>query len=123
MSGRGALIAIVLAAFAPSACAMNKPAKNASWCEVVSGEQFLNKTGGAAALCKAIERAVSAQRLTEVFTVTVRVGEGSSFSADVTLADGRRLPVMSMVEFDRAMTEDTINRFGLSVAEHVADAH
>lgn len=104
------------------ACAVTQPSTAMPFCEVVSGEELLHAVGGAKALCNAVEGAVAAQRLDQRFTVQVWVKPRSMFSAEVTLADGRKLPPLGMVEMDRPMVEDTLDRLGLAIAEHVVNA-
>ncbi len=112
--------AIALAALASSACAMMAPAAASARCQVLNGEKLLAASGGAAALCQAIERATAARGLEMRFTVQVRVEPRSMFSAEVTLLDGRKLPAVQMAEMDRPITKDTLDRFGFAIADHVA---
>jgi hypothetical protein len=114
--------AIGLAVVAESSCAMSTPVTATYRCNVVSGEDRLDAAGGPQALCRAVQRAAAAMRLGQSFTVQVRVQPRSMFLAQVTLANGRRLPAVHMVEMDRAITKDTLDRFGLAIVEHVASA-
>ena len=106
---------------AAGACAVSAPA-TAARCEVVSGEKLLVSAGGAPALCAAVDRAIAARGLVQRFTVRVRVEPRSIFAADITLADGRRLPTVNMAEMDRPLTSATLDYLGKTIVDHVANA-
>ena len=115
-----ASFAIALLAVASSACAMTAPAQAGARCHVVEGEKLPAASGGARALCDAIERAAAARGLQQRFTVQVRVKPRAMLSAEVKLPDGRTLPALHMAEMDRPVTRDTLERFGLAIADHIA---
>ena len=106
-----------------SACAMIAPAAAVARCQVLDGEKLPAQSGGAAALCAAIERAVASSASDVAFTVQVTVGSLSMLSADVTLSDGRKLPSLRMAEMDRPISKSTFDRFGAAVASHIDGAH
>lgn len=112
------LLAIALGG-SSSACAMTAPAADAFRCEVVNGDKLPAASGGAAALCAAIERAATSSA-GQPFTVEVKVGPRSMLGADVTLADGRKLSSLRMAEMDRPISAATFDRFGAAIAAHVA---
>jgi hypothetical protein len=114
-----ASFAIALLALASSACAMTTSAQAGARCHV-EGEKLPAASGGARALCDAIERAAAARGLQQRFTVQVRVKPRAMLSAEVKLPDGRTLPALHMAEMDRPVTRDTLERFGLAIADHIA---
>ena len=101
---------------------MSAPASPKARCEVVSGDKLLAGLGGSAALCEAFERAAAERGLDKSVTVQVRVEPRSMFAADVTLADGRKLPTLNMAEMDAPLTGATLDRLGAAIANHVAAA-
>ena len=106
-----------------SACAMTGPATAVARCQVVDGEKLPAESGGAAALCAAIERAATSSALNIPFTVQITVGSRSILSADVTLSDGRKLPSLRIAEMDRPISKSTFDRFGAAIANHIAGPH
>jgi hypothetical protein len=112
-----ARLALALVALAPAAGAT---AAAPSRCAVIGGEKLPAASGGSAALCRAIVHAAAARGLKSKFTVSVHVGKRSMLMADVTLANGARLPTLHHAEMDRAIGRDTLDRFGRAVADHVA---
>src|SRR5688500_18048913 len=84
----GVALAVTIALANGSACAMNAPsAAGPAACRVVNGDKLPASSGGADALCAAIEKAAQAR-----FGVEVRVISEHSLAATVTMADGRSLP-------------------------------
>jgi hypothetical protein len=110
-----ACLAVALAALAPGAAAGAAPR-----CTVTGAERLPPASGGAAALCSAINRAAAVRGIRFPFTVQVRVGKNSMLMADVTLAGGARLATLHHAEMDRAIGRDSIDRFARAVAAHVA---
>lgn len=101
-----------------SACAMNAPSEaKPVACRVVDGDKLPAASGGADALCAAIEKAAQAR-----FSVEVRVLSPSALAAAVTMADGRSLPEQKLVVSDRALTTSSFDRFARSIASEVARA-
>ena len=91
-------------------------------CVVVNGGDLPTASGGAAALCRAIDDGAARRGLDQAFTIRVSVERQSVLAGDVTLADGRRLPAVRVAEMDRQISGDMFKRFGLAVADHVGGA-
>lgn len=91
-------------------------------CDVVNGEDLPAASGGAAALCRAIDDGATRRGLDQAFAIRVTVERHSVLAGDVTLADGRRLPDVRVADMDRPISGDMFMRFGLAVADHVGGA-
>ena len=111
-----------LAMLGAAACAMTGAESANARCTVVNGDKLPAPSGGATALCRAVERGAVTRGLKYDFKVKVSVGKRSMLMADVVLADGRRLPTLHFAEMDRAISRDSLNRLGVAIAEHVAAA-
>jgi hypothetical protein len=109
------VLAVTIASANGSACAINSPSAKPAACRVIDGAKLPPASGGAAALCAAIERAAGA-----AFTVEVRVLSPSSLAAYVTTADGRRLPEQRLDISDNQFTKGSFERFARNLAAEVA---
>lgn len=90
-------------------------------CTVIGGETLPPASGGARALCLAIERAIKAQAPTARHTVEVQVISGSRLSAAVVV-NGEALPDQRFAVMDGHLSSAAIERFAHSVATAVAEA-
>ena len=101
-----------------SACAMNNPSPG-SRCQVVGGSQLPADTGGADALCAAIEQALQAAA-PKPAAVEVNVVSPYLLSATVMLADGRKLPAIKVSSSDRQLGARAVQMLADSIAAQVA---
>lgn len=110
-----------MAAAGGSACAMNAPASDGELSCRVTGEASLPaESGGAAALCAAIEEAVAVRLPHAGASIEVRVLSPFALAATVTMADGRTLPEQKFASNDRALTEGSFRRFAEALATALA---
>ena len=116
---QGWILLVAVALFSGNACAMNAPDNRTPNCRVVGGEKLALGSGGAAALCAAIERAVSARVPGKAASVEVRILPNSMMAATVTV-DGRTLPEQKFASMDRELDGRSFERFANSLAEQVA---
>lgn len=93
------------------------PAKT---CRVSNAEMLPNDSGGAAALCAAIEKAAADHGLK--FTVDVRVRSDHALSATVTLPDGRKLPAQELSVSDAKLSGRSFEWFAGALARSVEAA-
>lgn len=115
-----AVAAIALAASAQAACAMNAPSKSAATCNVVGAEKLPPQSGGRAALCAAIEKAVSDKVPGVGFTADVTVISDWKLGARITTADGRHLPEQRHVVLDAKLDRRSFEQFANSLAAKLA---
>ncbi len=111
-----AVVLAVTVAFANgSACAMKPPSAKPAACRVVGGAKLPASSGGADALCAAVERTAGA-----AFGVEIRVLSPSSLAAIVTMADGRRLPEQRLDVSDRPLSKSSFEWFAQNLATEAA---
>ena len=97
---------------------MNAPsAAEPAACRVVNGDKLPASSGGADALCAAIEKAAQAR-----FSVEVRVLSRHSLAATVTTAEGLSLPEQRLDISDRELSRKTFEWFAQNLAAEVAKA-
>ena len=118
---RTAIYLVAGALFCGSACAMNTPAARSEHCQVVDGGKLPAASGGAAALCAAIERAVATHAPGTEFSARVRVLSRSRLTASVA-AKGRLLPEQSFASMDRDLDNRSFERFAAAIAAQVAQS-
>lgn len=97
---------------------MNSPPQSPH-CEVVDAEKLPAASGGAAALCAAIERAVAARTPGAKVSVRVRVLSRSRLAATVA-ANGQVLPEQNFASMDRDIDRRSFERFAGAIADQVA---
>ena len=119
---RSAALAIALVPAGWSTPGMTHSVPPHASCAVSHGEKLPAASGGATGLCAAIEQATAARGLASAFSIRISVGPKSLLSAAITLADGRSLPPLRMVEMDRPIGPSTFDRFASAVADHIAGA-
>lgn len=100
---------------------MESPNIQSPRCQVTDAGKLPDKSGGANALCAAIESAVSARAPGVAFTVDVRVISASRLAANVTRA-GKPLPKQQFAIMDRELGEDSFGRFAAAIADQIAKA-
>jgi hypothetical protein len=109
------------APFCGNACAMSAPASQSQHCRVVDGAKLPPASGGTAALCAAIERAVSARTPGVEFRAEVRILSSARLAATLSV-DGRTLPEQSFASMDRDLDLRSFERFAEALADQVAKA-
>jgi hypothetical protein len=116
------VLLVMAASFLGGACAMASPSGQSTPCRIVDGDKLPAGSGGAAALCTAIERAAAAKAPGVAYTVEVKVLSPSRLAAILT-ADGRRLPEQNFATMDRELNGVSFERFAAALADRLADAH
>lgn len=101
---------------------MTPPSYSFGNCRVVGAEKLPPDSGGAKAVCAAIQRAVAARAPGARFTVDVRVVSARALRATVRIADGRTLPEQELAVSDRALNGSSLERFAQRLAEQLAQA-
>lgn len=101
---------------------MASPSGQSASCRIVDGDKLPDGSGGAAALCTAIERAAAARAPGVDFTVEVKVLSSSRLAATVTSA-GRSLPEQNFATMDRELTGGSFERFAAALADQLARAY
>jgi hypothetical protein len=115
-------IALVAGAlFCGNACAMSVPASERPHCRVVDGGKLPPASGGAAALCAAIERAMAEHAPGVAVSAEVQVLSSSRLSA-VVIANGRTLPAQNFARMDRELDGSAFERFAEALAAEAAKA-
>jgi len=100
---------------------MNQSA-HGTHCQVVGAGLLPADSGGADAICAAIDAAAAEQAPGTSFTVEVRVLSASSLAAIVRLGDGRALPEQKMAVSDRNLDRGSIDRFADAIAAEIGKA-
>ena len=85
-------------------------------CRVLAGEKLGAASGGAAAICSEVERALNAAVPGARYQVDVRVVSPARLSATGTI-NGRSLPEQNLASSDRDLTPGAIRRFARTVGE------
>jgi hypothetical protein len=116
------VLLVMAASFLGGACAMASPSGQSTPCRIVDGDKLPDGSGGAAALCTAIERAAAAKAPGVAYTVEVKVLSPSRLAAILT-ADGRRLPEQNFATMDRDLNGVSFERFAAALADRLAEAH
>lgn len=89
-------------------------------CRVNGAAKLPADSGGADALCAAIEQAVSAA--SPGARVEVQVLSPYSLAATIRTADGRVLPEQKMAVSDRKLTKGSIERFARAIGAALVQA-
>lgn len=119
MRGKLATFTLLLAAAATPACATSMSGDR--HCRVVGGEKLLARSGGQAAICSEIERAVAAAAPKARYSAEVKVLSASRLAATL-IVDGRTLPEQNFAIMDSDINLASIKRFAQSLAGEVAKA-
>ena len=101
---------------------MSSSAAGQPRCRVIGGEMLPPASGGADAICAAIEQVASARSPGVGYSVEVRVLSPSLLVATLTTVDGRKLPEQRYGAMDREFTRTSFQRFAESVAAALAGA-
>ncbi|MCY7279802.1 MAG: hypothetical protein LH610_02705 [Sphingomonas bacterium] len=101
---------------------MNLPSLRSIDCHVIGGDKLPAESGGADALCAAINRAAAASSPVPHFAVEVRVLDSSSLAATLTTADGKVLPEQRFSISDRSLTRGSLERFAKALVGEVGRA-
>ena len=91
-------------------------------CRVVDAAKLPPESGGPAALCAAIERAVAARAPGVQYSAEVQVISASRLSAILT-SEGRRLPKQNFASMDRDLSPSSFERFAAALAGQLAGGH
>ena len=90
-------------------------------CRVLNGDKLPPESGGADAICSAIEHAIAAKAPKVRYTAEVRILSKSGLTVSV-IANGKKLPDQNMSVMDRNLNPWAIQRFAEGLAEEVAKA-
>jgi hypothetical protein len=101
---------------------MASPSSQSTACRIVDGDKLPDESGGAAALCTAIERAAAARAPGVAYTVEVKVLSTSRLAATLTSA-GRTLPEQHFAVMDRELNGGSFERFAAALADQLAKPH
>ena len=118
----GPVLLVMAASLSGGACAMASPSGQSTPCRVVDGDKLPDESGGAAALCTAIERAAAARAPGVAFTVEVKVLSSSRLAATLT-RDGHQLPEQKFASMDREQTRSSFERFAAAIADQLAQRY
>ena len=123
MRNRTILAVLVLAATAAPAGARPVKASGppSAHCRVVGGEKLPAGSGGAGAICAAIEAAVAAAAPKAHYSVEVNVLRPWMLAA-TPVVNGRTLPVQKFAVSDAELGAASIRRFARALASAVAAA-
>ena len=120
----GGLLRIVvgtsLACASGMACAMTAASDHRVQCNVTGGAKLRSVSGGASALCRAIEAAIGREAPGKSFSVDVRVLGPSRMSASVSTDKGRKVAEQSVSSMDRDLTSGSFERFARALAAEIA---
>lgn len=111
--------AVLASATSVAACAPAMSAPQAPHCRVLNGEKLPAESGGAEAICAAIDEAISARVPKARYTAEVRVISKSALSARI-IADGRALPEQHLSVSDRYLNPLSIKHFAEVLAGEIA---
>jgi hypothetical protein len=100
---------------------MSTPERAQGPCRVTGAEKLPAEAGGPAAICAAVERAVTAQAPNVRYRVEVRVLSRTALAANLETA-GRKLPELRFSVSDRELNPQAIGHFADSVADALAGA-
>ena len=104
-----------------SACAMSSVDRKAR-CSVVDGNKLPVESGGAGALCAAIESAAAKRAPGVDYSVEVKVQSSSRLAAEL-VREGHALPQQNYATMDRALTRQSFDRFAAALADRIAAGH
>ena len=115
----GPVLLVMAVSLSGGACAMTSPSSQSTACRIVDGDKLPDESGGAAALCTAIERAAAARAPGVAYTVEVKVLSSSRLAATLT-SNGRKLPEQKFATMDRELNGGSFERFAAALADHLA---
>jgi len=100
---------------------MGCSAESSPSCRILRGERLPAASGGPAALCAAIERALAERGGGAGVTAEVEVLSSSMLAAKLS-ADGRTLPEQRFASMDRDLDGRSFDRFAAALADQLAKA-
>ena len=100
---------------------MSSPPRPQATCTVVGGDKLSPDSGGADALCAAVERAMAKQVPGTKVTAEIRVLSASRLRAALRTSDGRVLDDQNYASSDRALGRDSFERFAAGLAEALGE--
>lgn len=100
---------------------MSAPEGEHGRCHVIDGGKLPPESGGAAAICSAVEHAIAARTPDVAYAAKIRVLSKSGLAATL-VSRGRTLPDLHFSVSDRNLNPASIERFAAGVAEHLAKA-
>ena len=112
---------ITAALLVEGACAMDSNIRS-EHCRVFDAGKLPAASGGAIALCAAIEQAASEKAPGVEFTAAVKVISSSRLTATLTKG-GRKLPEQNFASMDRDLSPGSFERFAAALADQLANAH
>jgi len=101
--------------------AMRTTSDQIAACHIVGSEKLPVATGGSAAVCSEIERAISAAAPRASYKAEVRILSNSRMTADLVV-NGSVLPEQRFAIMDSELNFGAIQRFAASLASAVAAA-
>lgn len=101
---------------------MASPSGQSTPCRILDGDKLPGDSGGAAALCSAIERAAAAKAPGVAYTVEVKVLSPSRLAATLT-SKGRKLPEQNFAVMDRELNGGSFERFAAALADQLAKTY
>jgi len=114
--GVRAMVLMSAAVFAAGAVA---PSSGQPHCQVVGANKLPAASGGATALCAAVNRELARQAPGLAYHATIRVISPSRLSATVHV-DSRTLPEQRFSSMDRPLAKSSFDRFAKAIAAQVA---
>lgn len=111
------VLALAAAGFPTGAAGVS----GAGHCRVIAGDKLPAATGGAKAVCAAVERAVRERAPNVSYRAEVKVLTPSMLATGLVV-NGRALPERRFAVTDRELGEGSIRRFANSIAAEVAKA-
>jgi hypothetical protein len=115
-------LALLMVAATPfgGACAMSSPDSHSRSCRVIDEDKLPPESGGAAALCAAIQQAAAAKVPDVAFSAEIKVLSSSRLAATLTL-EGRQLAEQKFARMDRDLDGSAFERFADILAKQIAD--
>ncbi|MEO8455517.1 MAG: hypothetical protein ABI454_10175 [Sphingomicrobium sp.] len=99
---------------------MTAPAHAQGSCRLIAGEKVPAGSGGAEAICAAVERAAAAKAPDVRYSAEIRVLSSSMLAAKL-VANGRKLPEQKFAVMDGEISASAIERFADAVATALAE--
>lgn len=115
------VLLVAVASISEGACAMNSVDRPLR-CSVVDGDKLPVESGGAAALCSAIEGAAAQRAPGVAYSVEVKVHSSSRLAAAL-IREGHALPQENYASMDRELTRQSFDRFAAALADRIAAGH
>jgi hypothetical protein len=100
---------------------MSSPVSPSRRCSVVDAGKLPPDSGGADALCAAVDRAMSVRAPGVTYSAEIRVLSASRLVATLT-REGRTMPEQNFASMDRDLTTSSFERFAQALADQVAKA-